>query len=154
MSANQPVSKGKLDVVTYYDELQREYIESEIREKIYPYDKHKKHYQELMKIKRVKIEDIAMRNNLKSIFNDKKTHAQFIKLIYPSMGMPKFKRFQKFDMQNFYEVGRKAKAHISERESEYKVGTISNVDLDNRVATIEIDGSTTNIPLKFVTRII
>jgi len=59
-----------LSPADYFEVLQREYLIAEFRSKIYFSPKDKTFYKRLMNYKRGKINDIAQRNNLKSIFTD------------------------------------------------------------------------------------
>lgn len=58
-----------LSYYQYYIQLQLEYIVVELRRKIYPSIKDKNYYQRVMEGKKKVIEDISLRNSLKSIFN-------------------------------------------------------------------------------------
>ena len=59
-----------LSVAEYYQTIQREYLISEFRRKIYFSPKDKKYYQRVMTHKAEKINEIAERNHLDSIFTN------------------------------------------------------------------------------------
>ena len=57
-----------LSVAEYFHVIQREYLMAEFRRKIYFSPKDKRYFSRVMEFKREKIEDIAKRNQLMSIF--------------------------------------------------------------------------------------
>lgn len=101
----------KISFMEYFENLQREYIVSELRSKIYPNEKDKKYYIEReMAGKRLKIEDISYRNNLENIFSSPFMKRKFYAEIYPSTGLPNFiyrdesdrKKREKLDIYNYF----------------------------------------------------
>jgi hypothetical protein len=64
------MEQKNLSVVEYYNILQREYLIAEFRSKIYISPNDKRYYKRVMQYKRNKIDDIAKRNNLDSIFTN------------------------------------------------------------------------------------
>ena len=62
----------------------------ELRKKIYPSTSDKAFYQKVMDGKKRKIEDIALRNKLKTIFNDSQLKIVFYQQIHPQFNFPKF----------------------------------------------------------------
>ena len=66
------ISKSRnLSVVELFEILQSEYVVCELRAKIYPLDKHKDYWRDLMEKKRTKIIDIAKKNALFSNINNR-----------------------------------------------------------------------------------
>lgn len=82
--------------------LQLEYITAELRSKIYPSSNDKKYYRKVMRYKREKIEDIAQRNDLPTIFSSKDGKAnEMYKQVYAKFGVPSFQYKDTADREKF-----------------------------------------------------
>jgi hypothetical protein len=128
------MSKDKtrnLSLYDYLEALQKEYINAELRKKVYPITKDKEFYKRTMLHKEEKINDIAKRNGLPTIFVDQSEHERLYALIYGESGLPKFiyrnegdiEEFRKWDVINYFAEGSEVKVITDE---EIKVGIISN----------------------------
>ena len=93
-----------LSVAEYFDVIQREYYIAEFRRKIYYSPKDKRYYGRVMEHKRVKIEDIAKRNHLDSIFTSESKAAQVRGALFDEFGRPRFEMTAE-DRNNYYSVG-------------------------------------------------
>jgi hypothetical protein len=107
----------------FFRSLQLEYIVAELRYKIYPQGDRKLKSQEIMRMKRDKIFDIAIRNDFNTIFEDivigcKKLYCPALKKelyeeVLPEVGCPNFiyrdekhkEQLEKFDHRCYYSVG-------------------------------------------------
>lgn len=107
----------------FFEILQLEYIVAELRYKIYPEGFRKEKSLEIMKMKKEKIFDIAIRNRLDTIFEDicvgcntffsKKLRDKLYSQIYPERGFPNFiyrddkhkSQLEKFDRKFYYFLG-------------------------------------------------
>jgi hypothetical protein len=90
-----------LSVAEYFLQLQKEYLTAEFRRKIYFNPKDKAYYQKVMGFKKEKIESIAKRNRLKSIFNDNVTLSEIQRELFTLDGKPKFDMTD-IDRENYY----------------------------------------------------
>lgn len=95
-----------LSVAEYFLQLQKEYLTAEFRRKIYFNPKDKAYYQKVMGFKKEKIESIAKRNRLKSIFNDNVTLSEIQRELFTLDGKPKFEMTD-IDRENYYATGNK-----------------------------------------------
>lgn len=93
-----------LSVAEYFLQLQKEYLTAEFRRKIYFNPKDKAYYQKVMGFKKEKIESIAKRNRLKSIFNDNVTLSEIQRELFTLDGKPKFEMTE-IDRENYYATG-------------------------------------------------
>ena len=93
-----------LSVAEYYAVIQREYLIAEFRKKIYYNPKDKNYYQRVMKHKADKINDIAKRNHLDSIFNSVTKMEEVRSELFDVLGKPRFDMTQT-DVENYYAVG-------------------------------------------------
>nr|DAP89578.1 MAG TPA: hypothetical protein [Caudoviricetes sp.] len=93
-----------LSVAEYFLQLQKEYLTAEFRRKIYFNPKDKAYYQKVMGFKKEKIESIAKRNRLKSIFNDNVTLSEIQRELFTLDGKPKFEMTD-IDRENYYATG-------------------------------------------------
>ena len=93
-----------LSVAEYFDVIQREYYIAEFRRKIYYSPKDKRYYGRVMEHKRAKIEDIATRNHLDSIFNSKSKATEIRSKLFDEHGRPRFEMTHD-DKSNYFSAG-------------------------------------------------
>ena len=93
-----------LSVAEYYQTIQREYLISEFRRKIYFSPKDKKYYQRVMTHKAEKINEIAERNHLDSIFTNTEYLQSIRKQLFNEIGKPTFEMTFD-DVRNYYAAG-------------------------------------------------
>ena len=93
-----------LSVAEYFHVIQKEYLIAEFRKKIYYNPKDKNYYQRVMNHKKKKIQDIARRNNLASIFNSDRKMSEIRSEIFDRLGKPKF-NMSDTDIENYYATG-------------------------------------------------
>lgn len=93
-----------LSVSEYFEVIQKEYLIANFRKKIYYNPKDKKYYEKVMRFKRQKIEDIAKRNNLLSIFNSEEKMNEIRNELFDKLGKPKF-QLNETDLRNYYSAG-------------------------------------------------
>lgn len=93
-----------LSVAEYFHVIQKEYLIAEFRKKIYYNPKDKNYYQRVMNHKKKKIQDIASRNNLASIFNSDRKMSEIHSEIFDHLGKPKF-NMSDTDIENYYATG-------------------------------------------------
>lgn len=163
MTSNNPhPNKSRnLTVVELFEILQREYIVCELRAKIYPLDKHKDYWKDLMEKKKIKIIDIAKKNALFSIFDDKRIKMDYDKKIMPDLGFPNFiykddaQRLlqEKWDIHNYY-LPQTTVTVYDTISSKFSKGTIESVDLVRRKIKVEINSVSKEYELETVTRVL
>lgn len=93
-----------LSVAEYFLIIQKEYLIAEFRKKIYFSKNDKIYYQRVMDGKRNKINDIAKRNRLDSIFNNSEKMEEMRDELFDKLGKPKFE-MSPTDIENYYASG-------------------------------------------------
>ena len=93
-----------LSVAEYFLIIQKEYLIAEFRKKIYFSKNDKIYYQRVMDGKRNKINDIAKRNRLDSIFNNSEKMEEMRAELFDKLGKPKFD-MSPTDIENYYASG-------------------------------------------------
>ena len=93
-----------LSVAEYFLIIQKEYLIAEFRKKIYFSKNDKIYYQRVMDGKRNKINDIAKRNSLDSIFNNSEKMEEMRAELFDKLGKPKFE-MSPTDIENYYASG-------------------------------------------------
>lgn len=144
MSEHKPNKKTRnQSLFEYFESLQLEYVQAELRKKIYITRKHRNFQEKLMGRKKVKIEDIAQRNNLPSIFNNRDEYERFYNRIYNADRYPDFvyaneeqrEEFQVRDFESYYNPSSEVKV----MEDEVRIGVIKQLPVDGMVL-VEIRG--------------
>jgi hypothetical protein len=85
----------------YLDALQLEFIQAELRRKIYPKPKDKRFWDRVLEHKEFKVKDIAQRNGLPCIFTDEKIREQYRLKIFNETGIPSFFYKDEYDRAEF-----------------------------------------------------
>ena len=93
-----------ISIAEYFEVLQREYIISEWRGKVYYSPRDKRYYTKVCGCKRERIDDIAKRNGLKSIFTDDTLMCKVRIELFNDNGKPRF-NMTFADVQNYYSIG-------------------------------------------------
>ena len=93
-----------LSVAEYFLIIQKEYLIAEFRKKIYFSKNDKIYYQRVMDGKKNKINDIAKRNRLDSIFNNSEKMEEMKAELFDKLGKPKFE-MSPTDIENYYASG-------------------------------------------------
>ncbi len=149
----------------YFITLQKEYIVAEMRKKIYPDIKGKEKSEEIMEGKKKKIFDMAMKNNIKTIFPDMKVgelslydaqlRIDLYREIYGNGGLPNF-IYRDEDQKS--KLGFKDKKCYFMIGSEVKtpdgIGSIQQVDLEKDIWYIKVKSEIQEFPMKEVSRIL
>ena len=97
-------SSRKLTIAEYFEQIQREYLITEFRRKIYPLAKDKGYFTRVAKYKKRRIDDIANRNYMNSIFNDDLKRQEIKLQLFDSNGYPKFDMTDE-DRKNYFLAG-------------------------------------------------
>jgi len=153
-----------LSIFEYFEQLQIEYICAELRKRIYPVVKDKKYYKRVMEQKKIKIDDIASRNDLVSIFTEGEEGNNYRKEmyggIYNKKGLPNFiyrdqemqSMFEESDINFYYLEGGEVK--IVEENKSMLVGTIESVDLLEKRVKVKLGKKVKDFSMENVTRIL
>lgn len=135
--------------------LQKEYVNAELRSKIYPSIGDKKYYRKVMGYKEEKIEDISMRNQLPSIFNNQDVRNDVYFEVYTNFGCPNFvyknetekEKFKQSDLLNYFAVGGEIK--IQKEDGRIEIGIIvDNLALEEAIDNGVEDLSKTPLAIK------
>lgn len=157
---NDTVLKTRdLDLYSFFTRLQEEYICAELRKKIYIKIKDKRFYERVMQGKKEKIKDISFRNALPNIFTSEKLKEKIYKSIYNGIGYPDFiycndeERYiiEQLDLKNYYCIGACFKVFI---DDDIFIGNLEIIDLKNSMATIIVNGISSEFNIDLITRIL
>jgi hypothetical protein len=137
-----------LSTFDYLEVLSSEYVVAQIRNKIYPHSKDKAYYKRTMDHKKAKIEDIASRNTLPTLFNDAKVKAAMYARIIPATGLPNFgykneevrAELEAKDVANYY--SQDAEVKVLQKDGELKFGQLCNANVNTGVAYVLYRGET------------
>jgi hypothetical protein len=155
-----PNKTRDLSYYEYYTQLQLEYMVAELRKKIYPTQKDKAYYQKVMDGKRKIIEDISLRNSLKSIFSSNTERQAKYSLIY-TIPYPNFLYRDKADRdarsykdKMFYYMSG-SEVNIKTPTGEDRVGILKYATFKAATAEVQYkDNSIDIVPLSYITRIL
>lgn len=130
-----------LSVAEYFHVIQREYIIVEFKRKIYFSPKDKRYYEKVMRFKREKIEDIANRNKLLSIFTSTDKMQAVRAELFDAMGRPNFLTTPK-DKANYYSIN----SDFAYRGEVWKLDAVNGecLTLYNERTQVYADGVTKN----------
>lgn len=149
----------QLSFIEFFKNLQREYIIAELRYKIYPKEKDKNYYKNReMAGKRATIDNISIRNNLKSIFSDPNLYRQYHDEMIGEWGLPCFlyrdtadrERRRRQDIINYFYRG--SVVSVLNSDGSIDRGVIVTTDLNKRVVVVTIDNENISYPFDKVTR--
>lgn len=162
--AKQNFKKEKtrnLSYYKYFEQLQLEYIIAEFRKKVYPSTKDKQYYERVMQGKKNIVEDISIRNSLKSIFNDREAKIEKYGQIFNKIGYPNLiyrdekekELFAPKDKTFYYMTGSEFKINIGGEE---KIGVLIFASFKTNTATVQIEGNPDEdiFDLNYLTRIL
>lgn len=93
-----------LSVAEYFLQVQKEYLIADFRRKIYFSPKNKAYWTKVCGYKKAKINAIAKRNNLHSIFNSDEKLRELRNELFNQNGKPKFE-MNSDDLTNYYSNG-------------------------------------------------
>lgn len=130
-----------ISILDYFNQLQLEYFCAELRSKIYTKQTDKDYWKTIMQHKQNKIEDISLRNKLKSIFTDKHEYQKVFDKIL-CWGIPEFQyrdyyqesRLKNRDLYFYFQPGSDVK--VKDGVKEY-TGKIKSYDLENNFIVLE-----------------
>src|SRR5690606_3308450 len=88
-STNKEKSRN-IPLYDFFEILQLEYIVAELRAKIYGKDKDRKYWKRVMSGKKETVQNIADKNNLRSMFEDESYKYMLESKIYNTEGFPNF----------------------------------------------------------------
>lgn len=148
-----------LSVHEFFEQLQLEYVVLDLRRKIYPSVNDKDYYKRVMGQKREKIEDIASKNYLPTIFDDPEVKKHKEAEVYRPFGMPNFiykdeehkARFAPLDRKYYYLPESEVRITV---EGEMKVGKIHSVDFNTGKAVIICGEDKFEMNLEHVSRVL
>lgn len=143
----------------YFEILQLEWFVADLRAKIYPKIKDKEFWKKTREGKKITIQDIAIRNNLPSIFDDDQLEHVLRKKIYRDESYPNFiyrnhdhKLNQEYyDLLYYFNPGSEVRF---EMYGEMKVGKVKEYKPFEKNVTVVLDGREEKLPILKVTRIL
>ena len=146
----------------HLESLQLEYIQAELRRKIYPKQKDKNFLDKVLKYKKLKIDDIARRNSLPSIFSSKTVKDQYRNKIWNDIGIPSFiykdeinrEEFELKDFRYYFASGSEVKVLL---DGAVGVGEIiQSPNIGDEFITIKLKGDQESraFPIDYITRIL
>lgn len=122
-----------LPVLELLARLEVEYVVWELRRKIYPERRMKDYYEKGMAMKKERILDISLRNNISNLFTDENRRQRAYSEVYGESGFPNFhykdeclkEMLHNKDITNYYCVGCDVRI-----EGSKEFGKIFSVDFD------------------------
>ena len=147
----------------YLEALQQEFIQAELRRKIYPKPKDKKFWDKVLEHKEAKIRDIAQRNGLPCIFTDSIIGDQYKAKLVRETGIPCFfyknevdrAEFELKDFRYYYGTGSEVKVLIGDGEvSIGKIVKTPNFGEDAIVVKLRGESEEHITLIEYVTRIL
>lgn len=161
-----------LSMFEYLHVLQIEFVVAELRKKIYPSKKDKNYYSRVMIFKKEKIEDIATRNKLPTIFDDEAMKEKVYLEVYnreggfpnfhykdngktnPKTGRKEIDEQMENDFYNYYLSDTEIKVIME--DNQIAIGTIKDVDEENDICRVKLrhDNEIKIVTLNRVTRIL
>lgn len=99
-----------LSVAEYFVQIQREYLINDFRRKIYYSPKDKAYWIKVCGYKEQRINAIAKRNNLNSIFNSAEKLESMMAELFDRNGRPRFTMTED-DVKNYYSIGSEFSYH-------------------------------------------
>jgi hypothetical protein len=130
-----------ISILDYFNTLQHEYFCAELRSKIYTKQSDKDYWKTIMEHKKNKIEDIAIRNKLKSIFSNNNEYQKvFDKVLH--FGIPDFiyrdfhqkRKLESRDLYFYFQPGSDVKFIHNNIEL---TGKIKYYNLETKILEIE-----------------
>lgn len=152
----------KLSVHELFKVLQEEYVICKLRAHIYPIQHHKEFWDKTAEGKKEKIESIALRNHLQSLFTNEDIEAQIIRQVYAELGPPKFyypnkKKESKqryWDLINYYCKGADVRFKEQLTQEQFQIGVIRDYRYDDSVVTIDTKEGIVSLAQEQVARIL
>jgi hypothetical protein len=145
----------------FFNALQIEFLQAEIRHKIYPRLKDKDYWKRVMDGKRKTIDEFSERNKIPSIFTDEAMRREFESKVYRDQSYPLFtykneqnKQEQEFyDLRYYYYPGSEVRVLVL---GETKIGKVTKefIPYQHSYIMVTIDGVEDKYPVSNVTRIL
>jgi len=147
-----------ISILDYFNILQHEYFCAELRSKIFTQQSDKDYWKTIMEHKRNKVNDIAVRNKLKSIFSDNTEYQKIFDDVL-RFGVPNFsyrdeyqkKKLEKRDMYFYFQPGSDIK--FIKDNGEY-TGKIKHYDLENQIIEVNFNEEVLTLSIDKVCRVI
>ena len=161
LSLQKSIKSRHQRTLDFFNSLQLEYIQADIRTKIYPRLKDKAFWAKVKSGKKETIDKLADRNRIPSIFTDESMMKDFESKVYRDQSYPLFtykdeknKQEQEFyDLKYYYYSG--SDVRVSEY-GEQKIGRISKefIPFVHNAVTVSVNGKETQYSISSVTRIL
>lgn len=159
-SEEKRIKSRHLGTLEFFEILQIEWLNAELRHKIYPRLKDKKFWEKVLNGKKVTIEKIAEKNfGLPTIFTDENLRRDLEKKVYRDTTYPTFiyrneehKLEQEYyDMLYYYNKGTNVRCFIYE---DVKIGKVVSYKPFETFITVLVDGKEEKLPTSKVARIL
>lgn len=158
---NKSLKSRHLSILDYFENLQVEYIQADLRHKIYPKLKDKAYWNRVKEGKKATIIKLSEKNSIPSIFSDDTMLRDFEKRVYRDVSYPIFTyRDEQHEMEQsyldlrwYYNQGSDVRVDI---DGDILIGKISKEFIpykDNHVF-VNVKGVETQYNIKQVTRIL
>lgn len=157
---NEVKKSRHLSILDFFENLQIEYIQADLRHKIYPKLKDKAYWGKVKEGKKATIEKLAEKNSLPSIFSDEMMLRTFEKRVYRDISYPLFtyrdenhKMEQEYyDLKYYYNQNADVRIDL---DGEVLIGKISKEYIPfHQQLSITVQGKEEKYALKYVTRIL
>lgn len=130
------VKTRNLSVAEYFLQIQKEYLIADFRRKIYYSPKDKAYWGKVCRYKETRIEKIAKRNNLHSIFNSENKLEELRRELFDKSGKPRFVMTPD-DIENYYSNGNefsyKGEIYILDQVNQDGMLTLYSIDKEEYI---------------------
>lgn len=148
-----------ISTLDYFNRLQEEYFICNLRARIYPRVKDKSYWRKVAEFKKDKIESIAERNNLASIFSDVGVHSEIYFKTIPTSCYPNFTyKTEDYvtkdnDFIHYYAIDSDVKI-VEDWDKFSETGILISIDLEENTGKVKTSKGTIESDLTKIVRII
>lgn len=149
-----------LSVLEYLEVLQREYLVADLRRRIYPKPKDKNYFTRVMDRKRKRIEDIASRNKIPTIFSSDQEMDRVREDVYGPNGYPQFtyrdleeeQELKYKDFKYYYRTNSDVRIQV---DDQVLIGKLIDF-VDENIVEVKVrkEENSRNVALEHITRIL
>lgn len=142
------IKDRNISIAEFLMNLQKEYVISDFRRKVYVSPADRRYYQKVMDFKKEKIDNISERNNLPTIFTSDEVKKGIYSELFDSLNKPKFNMTE--DDERFYF------SYDSEfiLHSKKRIGKLQKVIFDKNQAVLLLDEELIHVELTDISRVL
>ena len=127
-----------MNKLEYLEKIQSEYIQAELRVKMFKREKDKKYWSKIMSLKRIRIHDIQIQIGIPTILNEESEYKRVHALLIPEYGLPHFTYKGQDDPQRERDRKGYFRTFVTV-DTKYGKGRIVATNLDLEVASVQFE---------------